>query len=40
MWLDRHEGCKECTFIGDWLSPECLESELYELKLDDIVVSL
>jgi hypothetical protein len=40
MWVDLHEGCEECTFISDRLSPECLESALYEFKLDDTVVSI
>ena len=41
MWLDLHQGREERTFRNkDRLSPEGLESEPYELKLDDIVVSL
>jgi hypothetical protein len=41
MWLDLHQGPEERTFINsDRLSPEGLESEPYELKLDDIDVGL
>ena len=39
MWVEDVKGSNGTFINGDILSPEGLESEPYELKSDDIVVS-